>query len=336
MNIIESIDDIRAQAHEKGSSDIFATLEDELKKSLNIFWEKAGKVLDGSGVKLLNPPPGYHAFENNFFSALFLYSYYRADIESEKRVLYSAMNQCLRGMVTGCDNLLDDEYKRTFETSLPQNGTRFRSILDIMVSDRVFFDLCLSFFEDNRTILLASGTSLKALVESGYQEATEEGGISEILPPDSVLEAIHHYKTGILFNCPWAVPSIIEDIDEETKKGINRALYNIGMGCQVMDDMADLERDIKTKHHNYVASLIYHESGREIWEDLKSSVLSDENSLNSGKILENFSNIKDKTVKKARAYLKAGLNELFEEKHIFLVEPAIKFLSTRIGVSEYF
>lgn len=332
MNIIDSICGLREQAGETGVGDIFLTLEYELKKSLHIFWEKAEKILDGSGVKVLEPPSGYFDLENNFFSALFLYSYYRADIKSERRILYSAMNQCLRGMVTGCDNLLDEEYKRTLETSLPEKGTRFRSVLDIMVSDRVFFELSLGAFKDRERILTASVVSLRALIESGYQEATEEGGINEILPPDRVLDTIHHFKTGILFKSPWAIPSIIEYYDEEKKKNFNQALYNIGMGCQVMDDMADIERDIKTKHHNYVASLIYHESGKELWENLKSSVLSGE----STDILTNFSEVKNKAIDTARSYLKTGLNELFEENHRFLVEPSIKFLSLRIGVDKYF
>jgi len=336
MNIINSIGSLREQAGKADIGDIFLTLEDELKKSLSIFWDKAGKVLNGSNVKLLGPPAGYYDLENNFFSALFLYSYFRAGIESERRILYSAMNQCLRGMVTGCDNLLDDEYKRTLETSLPENGTRFRSVLDIMVSDRVLFELSLGAFKDSDRILTASVISLKALIESGYQEATEEGGITEILPPDKVLETIHHYKTGILFNCPWAIPSVIELIDEDKKSRLNMALYNIGMGCQVMDDMADIERDIQTKHHNYIASLIYHESGREEWKELKTLVLSGENSVNSETILKDFGDAKDKAVETAGSYLTSGLNELFEEKHRFLVKPSIKFLSMRIGVAKYF
>jgi hypothetical protein len=336
MNIIKSIGGIKEQAGRTGASDIFLTLEDELKSSLRIFWEKAGKILDGGNVRLLDPPSGYYDLENNFFSALFLYSYYRADIRGERRILYSAMNQCLRGMVTGCDNLLDDEYKPTLNTSLPEKGTKFRSVLDIMVSDRVLFELSIDAFKNSDSVLRAGIISLRSLVESGYQEATEEGGVDEILPPERVLESIHHYKTGLLFNSPWAIPSAIENIDEEIKKSLNRALYNIGMGCQVMDDMADLERDFRTKHHNYVASLIYHVSGRDIWEDLKSAVLSGEGTSGSIDILDTCGEVKDKAVERARLYLEDGLNELFEKEHRFLVEPSVKFLSSRIGVDKYF
>jgi hypothetical protein len=336
MNIIDSIDTLKTKAGETGNADVFSFLVDELQESLHIFWEKAGKILHGSGVKLLDPPAGFYALENNFFSALFLYSYYRAGIKSERRILYSAINQCLRGMVTGCDNILDDEYKRTLETSLPQNGTKFRSVLDIMVSDRVLFELSLDAFNERENILTSSAISLRSLVESGYQEATEEGGITEILPPDRVLETVHHYKTGILFNCPWAIPSRIENTDEEKKRRLKSALYNIGIGCQIMDDMADLERDIQTKHHNYVVSLIYHDPRREKWEYLKSSVISAEKHGAPSDILMNLSDVKEKTVETARSYLTAGLNALFEENQGFLVEPAIKFLSMRIGVDKYF
>jgi hypothetical protein len=336
MNLFDPITDLRTQTEKSECMDIFMVLEDELKRSLHIFWEKAGKILDGGSVRLLDPPNGYYDAKNNFFSALFLYSYYRAGIVPERRILYSAMNQCLRGMVTGCDNILDDEYKLTLETSLPKNGTRFRSVLDIMVSDRVMFELSLETFREQEKILLASILSLRALIESGYQEATEEGGIDVMLPPDTILKTIHHYKTGILFTCPWAIPSVIETIEEEKKRGLNEALYNTGMGCQVMDDMADLERDIKNRRHNYVSSIIYHESGRDIWDKIKSTILSNEKADESNDILMRYTEVKERAVDKARRYLVSGLNGLFQENHQFLVEPAIKFLSVRIGVERYF
>ena len=41
--------------------------------------------------------------------------------------------------MTGCGNILDDEYKKTLETELPEHGVKFRSVLDILVSDRYAF-----------------------------------------------------------------------------------------------------------------------------------------------------------------------------------------------------
>ncbi|UCG07989.1 MAG: class 1 isoprenoid biosynthesis enzyme, partial [Desulfobacterales bacterium] len=211
----------------------------------------------------MDPPDGYFSLEKNFFSALFLYSYHRAGIARSRRIIYAALNQCLRGMVTGCDNILDDEYKKTLETDLPEQGVRFRSVVDIMVSDRVLFEILLREFKNNglsySKVLKANAASLHALIRSGAQEASEENGIYNILTPQQVLASVHHFKTGLLFQCPWAIPRVIEGCGKEEVNFILEALYQIGMGCQIMDDMVDLASDLKRQRHNYVASVIYHE-----------------------------------------------------------------------------
>jgi hypothetical protein len=117
------------------------SLDRELAEGLGRYWSIAGGILEGSSVRLIPPDPASASIESNLFSLLFLYSYLQAGIPAPRRVFYAAVNQCLRGMVTGCDNLLDDEYKKTLDTDLPPSGTRFRSVLDIMVSDRVLFEL---------------------------------------------------------------------------------------------------------------------------------------------------------------------------------------------------
>lgn len=91
-------------------------LQDELKEGLTLYWNSADEILDTSHVKLYRPSEDYFSLENNFFSTLFLYSYFRAGFPKSKRILFVAMNQCLRGMVTGCDNILDNEYKKTLDT----------------------------------------------------------------------------------------------------------------------------------------------------------------------------------------------------------------------------
>ena len=166
--------------------------EDDLSKALSLYWSTAEEILQESGVRLLPLSGDYFALEKNFFSALFLYSYHRAGIERSRQILYTAVNQCLRGMVTGCDNILDDEYKPTLQTDLPEQGWRFRSVLDIMVSDRVLFEILLKWHRKNeltfKQVTAANAASLKALTRSGAQEASEEKGISKILPPEETME----------------------------------------------------------------------------------------------------------------------------------------------------
>jgi hypothetical protein len=150
MNIITQIQTLQRHTKSSGPPEPWALLEDELAEGLTLFWSTAAKILQGSGVRLLDPSDGFFLLENNFFSALFLYSYHRRGIARSRRILYTAINQCLRGMVTGCDNILDDEYKKTLETDLPEEGVRFRSIVDIMVSDRVLFEILFDGLRDEK------------------------------------------------------------------------------------------------------------------------------------------------------------------------------------------
>ena len=143
MNQIEPVKNITDHTDNGWAPDLFSALEDELSSALSLYWSTAGDILRDSGIELLEPPEDFFSIDKNFFSALFLYSYKRAGIPRPRRILYGAVNQCLRGMVTGCDNILDDEYKRTLATSLPKQGVRFRSIIDIMVSDCVLFEILL-------------------------------------------------------------------------------------------------------------------------------------------------------------------------------------------------
>lgn len=52
---------------------------------------------------------------------------------------------------------------------------------------------------------------------------------------------------------------MIENCRKEKVDFILEALYKIGMGCQIMDDMIDLAGDLKRRRLNYVTSVIYHE-----------------------------------------------------------------------------
>jgi hypothetical protein len=339
MDIIELIRNIKKNTVGSKTENPFVTLEDELIKALKLYWSKAGNILAGSGINLLDPPEDYLSLERNFFSFLFLYSYFRADIPGSRRIIYAAINQCLRGLVTGCDNLLDDEYKKTLETDLPVQGKKFRSVMDILVSDRVLFDILMTCFDDREydkeKLLTASRMSLNALTSSGEQEASEEGGVKEIFLPEQILKSVHHHKTGLLFKCPWAIPLVMEDISREKTESLTDALYSIGMGCQIMDDMVDLVRDLKTKRHNYVVSLISHGSNVDERELLNSLSIPDMEAGTQKDILLNFPQAMASAAHSARSFLLSGLGDLFNDEHQYLAEPAVRFLSMRIGAFDF-
>ena len=338
MNIITQIQALQRRPKKSRPPEPWVMMEDELAEALALYWSTATKILQGSEVRLLNPTDDFFFLENNFFSALFLYSYHRCGIARSRRVLYAAINQCLRGMVTGCDNILDDEYKKTLETDLPEEGVRFRSIVDIMVSDRVLFEILFEGLQDaklnGQQVLAASAASLRTLVQSGAQEASEEGGIQRVREPQQILKSVHHYKTGLLFQCPWTIPLIIESIPPTTIDFFREALYNIGMGCQIMDDMVDLASDFHKKRHNYVLALIYHDSDPGEWTRLESRLAKP----NPGRkahtdLLRQFPRAQTVAQKTVRRFLTKGLRGLLEEHHHFMVDSAMLFLAERIGAN---
>lgn len=317
----------------------FNELFDELQAALSLYWKTAAEVLQGGGVALQDPPDGYFALENNFFSAMFMYSYYRLEIPPLRRVLYAAISQCFRGMVTGCDNLLDDEYKRTLETNLPAKAWRFRSVLDIMVSEHVMFNLMVSSSRrgeiPDALLLPAVDAALKALTRSGVQEAGEEGGNTGVLHPEKILKEIHHYKTGILFQSPWAVPAIFETLEAEKTKLVMDGLYQIGIGCQILDDLADLQRDALQKRHNYVASLIYHHQGKDAWAGLQQAKYSANSAQAAQNLIGQFPEPIKMAVTRCRRYLHSGISALFGSDSPELAQAVIAILSRRIGTDAY-
>jgi hypothetical protein len=314
---------------------LFESLREELVEGLQCYWATAGRLLEGSGVRLRQTGPAYASRDANLFSALFLYSYGPLGIPRARRVLYVAVNQCLRGMVTGCDNLLDDEYKVTLDTDLPEGGTRFRSVLDIMASDRVLFELLVDACRHGGLTLdqalAASAASLRSLLASGAQEAGEEGGVEARLTPEEVLRSVHHLKTGLLFRCPWAVPSVLEDLRPALLSKTLSALYDIGMGCQILDDLVDLARDLRDGRHNYVASLVYHEGMPEEWPQLRERAETDDETLALG-----FPSAARTATEKAREFLLKGTRALFAGEPPGLAEAASRLLVQRIGAEPFF
>lgn len=317
----------------------FYDVVDELQSALSLYWTTAKEVLHDGGIALLDPPEGYPALENNFFSAMFLYSYHRLEIPPPRRILYAATNQCFRGMVTGCDNLLDDEYKRTLETDLPAGARRFRSVLDIMVSEHVLFTLlsrasCRGDIPEDR-LLQAVNAALRALTRSGAQEAGEEGGLTKVLPPETIIKSIHHFKTGILFQSPWAIPEVLETTEAERKNLILEALYRIGMGCQIMDDLVDLRRDAVQERHNYVASIIYYNDGVSAWASLKDMNPSTDRGEDAQSVIRQFPEPIRLAVTRCLEYLHAGISALLDRPSPELVQTVISILAKRIGADTY-
>lgn len=333
-------DDLSTAGRTIETTTAFSTLVTELRAGLNLYWATAGRILATCGVVLKPPTEADFSFGRNFFSLLFLYTYRRAGIAPSRRILYAATLQCLRGMVTGCDNLLDDEYKPTLDTDIPAAGHRFRSVVDIMVSDRVLFQILLGAVSrreiSHDQVSAATTASMKTMTRSGIEEAGEEVGISAILEPEAILNTIHHFKTGLLFQCPWDIPLTIEALAPEKLAPLLEGLYRIGMGCQILDDMVDMALDMTGRRHNYVVSLVHHGSNAAEKERLTQVMQADRSGEDGAMPAGRFPEAARRARQNSRRLLAEGLGLLFAAEHQALVDPAIRFLEKRIGVDRLF
>jgi len=328
-------DSLSASVAQMEQVPLLAALMAELKSGILIYWEAADQILRQCGVALKEPTQASFSLQKNFFSLLFLYSYHRAGIPRSRRIVYAATLQCLRGMVTGCDNLLDDEYKQTLDTDIPATGYRFRSVMDIMVSDRVLFqvlmDAAIRQEIASDRILAATIASMQTMTRSGVEEAAEESGITVILQPEEILKSIHHFKTGILFQCPWDIPLTIETMDQKMLAPLLKGLYRIGIGCQIMDDLVDMPGDIQANRHNYLVSLIHHGPHPVEKDRLKKMMAPGRSDNGNAWWINSFPEAIRQALITSRRLLKDGFGALFSIEHHGLVSPAIRFLEERIG-----
>jgi hypothetical protein len=223
------------------------------------YMESPADTLPEYRVALDTLPPAFYSFRRNLFSSLFLAVYHMLEIPRARRLLYGRLNQLFRIWVTSADNLLDDEDKVVIPLRMPGQSHVMRQVVTLMAADRVLAELLAEAVGDDvitgQQAERLSVESLRILLPSAAQEATEEGGITERPDPEHVLWTIHRYKTGLLFHIPFlGIDHVETDINREQCTRIRNALMEFGLGCQLLDDVRDMARDLVEARHNYVLS----------------------------------------------------------------------------------
>jgi len=229
-------------------------------KTVQRFYQLACE-LSGKGCPLGDIPVGMLDPGRNFFSTFFL-GVTRLLVDSEKYMpLYAMVNQSMRAWVTACDNILDDEYKTIFEFNIPGQGNRMRSVLTLMLAERVLVKFTAEEFKDFELLKLVQEKSFHALIPSALQECEEEGEKIDILASEVLLRDVHQRKTADLFAATLLLPIHLEKPSEMRVMHAKSGLENFGMACQVIDDIKDLDRDIKMNRHNLVAAIFVENGG---------------------------------------------------------------------------
>lgn len=208
-------------------------------------------------------PKEWFGWRKNIFSTLFQSTYHLMDISPARRLLYGKLIHLFRIWVTSADNLLDHEDKEVVPVAMPGQARVMRQVVAVMAADRVLAEILADAVADGTITSVQraelSAESLRRLLPSAAQEATEEGGITERPPPEEVLNVIHRLKTGLLFNVAFVGPDIVEPVRSPQSGRIRDALMDFGLGCQVLDDIRDIARDLLEQRHNLVLSTLAHQ-----------------------------------------------------------------------------
>lgn len=201
--------------------------------------------------------------QRNLFSTLFIMAIEAAGVPAQQLPLYALVNQCLRIQVTGCDNILDDEYKSVIPFALTGSGTRFRSVLTIMSADSVLARIVLDEVASGR-MELSEGkklltSALSVLIPSGIEEHEEESLNKETIPTvDVILTHVHPRKTGLLFEAPVRLVEMMNAADPQRAPQVAKALGDFGVGCQILDDLKDVADDLANQKYNVIISHAFH------------------------------------------------------------------------------
>jgi hypothetical protein len=195
--------------------------------------------------------------ERNFFSTLFLVVIDRMAEGSPHLPLYAMVNQAMRVWVTSCDNILDDEYKEVLPFAFPGQGGRMRSVLGLLIADRVLTEYIADHHADQEILRKAGRVSLAALASSALQECEEEARPVPVLSSQTILAEVHQRKTGDLFRAPLALPEALEAIPAGRIQAAHLAAEQFGLACQVLDDIKDVAIDVRSGRHNLLVSLAF-------------------------------------------------------------------------------
>lgn len=198
--------------------------------------------------------------QKNFFSILFLAVYRAIGVSPVNRLYYGMLNHCLRGIVTGADNILDDEYKELLPLDFPESAIRFKSVMHILLFDRFLVRITedmkkRGIMEDVEPGFLQQKL-FNALVPIGAEEAQEEGGVHKILPPSEILSTVHMFKGGKLLCLAFVAPPLLEGVFQKELQHAEKGIYSIGIALQLIDDLTDFYEDISKANHNYLVSSI--------------------------------------------------------------------------------
>ncbi len=193
------------------------------------------------------------SFKNNFFSLL-MTSLLLKSCKKENVSDYLKVITCIRQCVTSTDNIIDNEDKGVIFID-NMNNRVVKNTLITMTSQNIL--------EATSVKLVGDGSISREVLNTIYRIAQAESkrdGEQYLRYPSSeyVRDVIHSGIGGELLEIAMVAPNL----NEPSKKleNFSKGLFEIGMALQALDDLCDIDEDIKEKKINYAAAKLI-ESG---------------------------------------------------------------------------
>lgn len=190
-------------------------------------------------------------FKKNFFSILMTSLLKSSDISERRVVLYTGLLSCLRQIITSVDNIIDNEDKGIIFLKSSDNYIINNSLITL-ASHNVMYRI-LEELEDR------CETDIQ-IIEKIQRIAAGEGRRNEDLYTtyprrDYIKDTIHSAIGGELLELALCCPKSLESSKKLDDYG--RGLYCIGMALQALDDLCDIEEDLRDSKVNLaVANLL--------------------------------------------------------------------------------
>ncbi len=183
-------------------------------------------------------------FKNNFFSILMTSILKSASISEKRVVLYTSLLSCLRQIITSVDNIIDKENKGIIFLRSLDNHTINNSLITL-ASHNVIHRILEELGGNSR----ADIEIIDRIQRIAMGEGKRDGGLYTTYPErDYIRDEIHRAIGGELLELALCCPKVLENSEKLTAYG--RGLYRVGMALQALDDLCDIEEDLRDNKVN--------------------------------------------------------------------------------------
>lgn len=274
---------------------------------------------------------------NNMHSVFFYSLYETLSFSEKERKFCGLLNNSFRLIITGADNLLDNDDNHYLGFAKINNSPTMKSVFDILLSEKIIhsvlndYSLKFKLFSHDKVQCIQEQI-FNQLAGSGINEAEESQKLQINLTPEEIINTVHHFKSGKLFTLPF-LPAKNISCNPLIEK-VENSIYEFGIAIQILDDVSDIIEDYIGKKPNYFIAVL---RKKKIFKTLENHLLENEkiNLYKNKIILENIDETLEFTAKKINRtfHLLYSLNKNYDFAFFKYI---LKLLFAKLKINNFF